>query len=49
MGTQDSFELAEAYYEVRGQPTLILVDRAGLPLGTWNFLSDELVQLVEAA
>lgn len=37
------------YYEVRGQPTLILVDRAGLPLGTWNFLSDELVQLVEAA
>ena len=32
------------HYEVRGQPTLILVDQGGQPLGTWHSLSDELIQ-----
>ena len=37
------------YYDVRSQPTIILVDKDGMPLGGWHGLSDELVALVESA
>lgn len=37
-----------AYYEVRGQPTAILVDPDGNQLGRWHGLTQEMVDLVEA-
>ncbi len=47
MTWDQSFE-TWAYYEVRGQPTTILVDPAGQPLGQWFGLTQEMVDLVEA-
>lgn len=35
------------YYQVRGQPTVILVDPQGTPLGQWYGLTQEAAMLVE--
>ncbi len=35
------------FYQVRGQPTAILLDPAGMPLGQWFGLTQEMVTLVE--
>ena len=36
------------YYQVRGQPVVILLDPAGKPLGQWYGLTQEMVDMVEA-
>ncbi len=35
------------YYQVRGQPSTILVDPSGEPLGQWFGLTQEMVTMVE--
>lgn len=35
------------YYQVRGQPTAILVDPQGQPMGQWFGLTQEMVTMVE--
>ncbi len=36
------------YYEVRGQPTTILVDPSGRPLGQWVGLDNEIVSILDS-
>lgn len=36
------------YYQVRSQPTVILVDPDGLPMGQWFGLTEEAAAMVEA-
>lgn len=36
------------YYQVRGQPVVILVDPQGVPLGQWRGLTQEAADLVES-
>ncbi len=36
-----------AHYEVRGQPTIILLDPSGEQLGMWFGLTSEMVDIVE--
>lgn len=46
MTWDESFQTWE-YYQVRGQPTVILVDPQGTPLGQWWGLTQEAATMVE--
>lgn len=46
MTWDESFQTWD-YYDVRGQPVVILVDPDGNPLGQWFGLTSEAVELVE--
>ncbi|MEM7275228.1 MAG: hypothetical protein AAF547_19275 [Actinomycetota bacterium] len=46
--TWDSSFETWRYYQVRGQPTVILVDPQGTPIGQWFGLTQEAADLVES-
>ena len=48
MTWDETFQTWE-HYEVRRQPTVVLVDAAGETLGQWSGLSQDMVDLVEAS